>query len=92
MYQVIKNFKNMESKKLTELTEEELMKEEKKRKEALKIFRFVSGLMIGAAIFSTVVKGFSTSTLLPVFFIPLFFSTQKNYKEVQAEIEYRKSQ
>lgn len=82
----------MESKKLTELTEEELMKEEKKRKDAMKGFRFVIGLLIGAALFSTVVKGFSTSTLLPIFFLPIFLSIEKNYKDVQAEIKFRQSQ
>jgi hypothetical protein len=82
----------MESKNLTELTEEELMKEAKKRKDALKGFRFVIGLLIGATIFSIVVKGFSTSTLLPVCFLPILLSIQKKHKEVLAEIESRKSQ
>jgi hypothetical protein len=82
----------MESKKLTELTEEELMKEEKKRKDAMKGFRFIIGLMVCAAIFSTAVKGFSVSTLLPLFFAPIFFSKEKDYKDVQAEIKSRSSQ
>jgi hypothetical protein len=46
--------------------------------------------MIGSAIFSTVMKGFSFFTLLPVFFIPLAFTTKTSYDEVNKEIESRK--
>jgi hypothetical protein len=46
--------------------------------------------MIGSATFSTVMKGFSFFTLLPVFFIPLAFKTKKDFDEVNKEIESRK--
>jgi hypothetical protein len=79
----------MKSVNLSELTDQELMEEAKKRKNSQKTFRFLIGLMVGAAIFSTITKGFSTSTCLPVFFVPIFLSIEKNYKDVQAEIQSR---
>jgi cell division septal protein FtsQ len=82
----------MESKKLTELTEEELKKKEKKKKEELKALRFAIGVLIGAAIISAVVNGFGTSTILPICFIPIIFSMRKKLKEVEVEIESRKPQ
>jgi riboflavin transporter FmnP len=75
---------------LTQLSIDELLIEQKKRKSAFTLFKFVIGIMIGSAIFSTVMKGFSFFTLLPVFFIPLAFTTKTNYDEVNKEIESRK--
>lgn len=74
---------------LTQLTNEELLSEAKKRKSGYNLFKFVIGLMLGSAIFSTVMKGFSFFTLLPVFFIPLAFSTKSSHDETQKEIESR---
>jgi hypothetical protein len=82
----------MKPEELTKLTEEELMKEEKKQKDQLKGLRFAIGLLIGVAVAVTVIKGFTVSTILPLFFIPILFLIQKNYKDVQSEIESRKSQ
>lgn len=75
---------------LTQLTIEELQLEVKKRKSGYNLFKFVIGIMIGTAIFTTYQQGFSFSTLLPIFFIPLAFTTKSNYDEAQKEIESRK--
>jgi riboflavin transporter FmnP len=74
---------------LTQLSNEELQIEAKKRKSGYNLFKFVIGIMIGSAIFSTIMKGFSFFTLLPVFFIPLAFTTKTSYDEVNKEIESR---
>ncbi len=75
---------------LKKLTNEELQIELKKRKSSYNLLKFVIGLMIGTAIFTTVKKGFDFFTVFPVFFIPLAITSKSSYDEVKKEIESRK--
>jgi riboflavin transporter FmnP len=74
---------------LTKLTNEELQIEAKKRKDGYTLFKFVIGLMIGTAIFTTFKKGFGFFTLFPVFFMPLAINANKSYQETQKELKSR---
>jgi hypothetical protein len=71
---------------LTQLSIEELLVKQKKRKSSFTIFKFVIGMMLGIAIYSTIVKGFSFSTFMPVFFLPLAFTVKKQFNEIQKEV------
>lgn len=81
----------MKKQDLTQLSIEELLTEQKKRKSSYTIFRIVIGIMLGVAIYSTIVKGLSFSSVLPVFFLPLAFSIKKQFDEVKKEIQSRNS-
>ncbi len=76
---------------LTEFTNEELLQEEKKRKESRKFFPFIIGLAVGIAAYSTFKHGIGFFTFFPLIFILPSISVDKKYKEVKAEIESRKS-
>ncbi len=75
---------------LTQFADEELKIEHKKRKQGYDLFKVVIVIMIGSAIFSTYMQGFSFFTMLPVFFLPLAFTTKASYDEAQKEILSRK--
>jgi hypothetical protein len=82
----------MELKKpLSEFTDEELVQEEKKRKQQSTASNFMIGLVVGVAVYSTVKNGFGFFTFFPLFLIPVFKYKGADYKEVQKEIELRKS-
>lgn len=80
----------MKKKDLTKLTNEELIVEAQKRKSGYTLFKFVISIMVGLAIFTTVIKGFSFSTVLPIFFLPLAFKTKTDHEKTQNEIKSRK--
>ncbi|MBD3581988.1 hypothetical protein [Flavobacterium selenitireducens] len=79
----------MQTKPLPELTNEELAKEAKKRKNNYLMACVMIGSIFGIAIYATVTNGFGILTFLPVFFIPMFRPATKSYKEAKAEIESR---
>jgi hypothetical protein len=81
----------MTPEKLAELTEQELMQEEKKQKSGVIAFRVILGLLMGVAFWSATHKGSFIISCLPLFFMGLFVAAEKNYKAVQSEIEARKS-
>jgi hypothetical protein len=80
----------MKTKKLTEFTQEQLLQEEKKRKGLFTVYCFMMGIMIGTAIYTTIVKGYGFFTFFPLFFVPIFAFMYANYKAVQKEIKSRK--
>lgn len=87
----MKNTKVSEDNKLSKLSLDELIKEEKKRSAAHLTFSIIIGLMIGVSIYATVKKGFSGTTPLPLAFIPLYLIIRSSWKNVCNEIKSRKS-
>jgi hypothetical protein len=81
----------MKLENLVELTEQELMQEATKQKSRVNAFRVIIGLMFVASIYSTFRKGFSTSLVLPICFLPLLISIEKQNKALQMEIQSRQS-
>lgn len=79
----------MQTKKLAELTVQELMLEEKKRKAIYIAFAALIGIMAGASIFGFILKGFTFFTVMPLLFTPLFLMNLKNYQDVKKEIKSR---
>lgn len=79
----------MQTKKLSELTAEELTAEEKKRKGIYIAFSMLIGIMTGVSIYGSVKNGFSFFTVMPIIFFPLFLLNLKQYKDVKKEIKSR---
>jgi hypothetical protein len=83
----------MESKKLTDLTVEELMEKEQKLKKNAKIHAFIVGLMGGVLIYSLVKNGLVWPTIFPLLIIAFVEKNRRDeQKALQQEIESRKSQ
>ena len=82
----------MKSLNLSELSNQELMEEEKKQKSSVIIIRIMMGVVMGIAIYSATHKGSFLIACLPFFFIPFFVKSENNYKAVKTEMESRKSQ
>ena len=80
----------MTSEKLAQLSEEELMQEEKKQKSSFTAFKILMGLMVVAAVWNASHKGSFIISCLPLFFMGFLAAMDKNYKAVKAEIEARK--
>lgn len=76
---------------LKDLTDEELMQEEKKRKKNYLMYSVILGLMVGIAIYSTVKKGLGFFTFFPLFFVPSGVVNRTNYNAVKKEITSRES-
>jgi ABC-type Mn2+/Zn2+ transport system permease subunit len=83
----------MESKKLTDLTVEELMEKEQKLKKNAVSHAFLIGLSGGVAIYSLVKNGLVWPTFFPLL-IGAFLEKRRRdeTKALQQEIEARKSQ
>lgn len=79
----------MNTKKLTDLTEEDLIIEQKKRKSNSISYSFIMGIMIGVTVYGFIKNGFSFFTILPILFFPIFIMNWKNYNEVKNEIKSR---
>ena len=80
----------METQKpLTEFTDEELLQEEKKRKEFVKYNSFFIGLLAGIAIWSIVKSGLGFLPFILFGAILYLINADKKYKAVKAEIEAR---
>lgn len=86
---VFKNFKNMTS-QFSTYTKEELIKKLKKQKTFAFIQGFLVLLMIVFAVFSTIEKGISFQTFLPLFFAPMFFVMLYEAKKIKKELLLRK--
>ncbi len=76
---------------LKNLTDEELVQAEKKRKAAYLTYSVILGLMVGVAIYSTVKKGLGFFTYFPLFFVPTGVVNRTNYNAVKKEITSRES-
>jgi hypothetical protein len=83
----------MESKKLTELTSEELLEKEQKLKKGKTFHAFFIGLLGGVFIYSMVKNGFAWASIFPLVLIAIFEKNRRDEQKVlQTEIESRKSQ
>lgn len=71
-------------------TKEELIKKLKKQKSMLIIQGFLLFLMVIFAFFSTIEKGISFQTFLPLFFAPMFFVMLLEMKKIKKELLLRK--
>jgi hypothetical protein len=82
----------MESKKTTDLTEQELIEKEQKLKKSAPFHAFMIGLLGGVAVWSFVKNGFAFPSLLPLILIAVLEKRRRDeIKTVQQEIESRKS-
>jgi hypothetical protein len=80
----------MKQKPLSEMTIEELQKNEKLAKTAAILLGASIGIMLLTGIFLSLRKGFSAFSVLPVAFFPLFAVNIRNWKKMKAEIASRK--
>ena len=73
-----------------EMTLQELKKQEKTVKTVRSIFIGLSILLITSSIFLITKEGFSTLSLIPIIFLPMYvlihFLSARNLKNIQAEI------
>ncbi|MCL7764775.1 hypothetical protein MPF19_15230 [Polaribacter sp. Z014] len=69
---------------------EELLKKLKKQKMILIIQIIVVALMLVFAVFSTIEKGISFQTFIPLFFAPMIFVMLYEVKKLKQEIALRK--
>ena len=74
----------MEQKKLTELTDEELLQEAKKRKSAAITNAILIGFLIGVVFFSVMTNSLGFLTLIPLFFA---YKLTNNSKYTNHELE-----
>jgi len=74
----------MEQKNLTELTDEELLQEAKKRKSAAITNAILIGFLIGVVFFSVMKNSLGFLTLIPLFFI---YKLVNNSKYDNKELE-----
>lgn len=81
----------MKTNKLSELSYDELIKEEKKRKAIFIFYSILWGIMVLASLYTTTKKGTTAITFLPISFLPIFLIFWKSQKDVRNEIKSRKS-
>ena len=77
------------NKPFSEFTDEELIQEEKKRKEQVKYNSFIIGLLAGIAIWSIVKSGLGFLPFILFGAILYLVNADKKYKAIKAEIESR---
>jgi hypothetical protein len=82
----------MKLEKLKNLTDDQLIQEEKKQKDVLKIYVFAVGLQMCFAIYSFFKNGFSFFLIVPFIFLLAFSAIKEESQAIQKEIESRKSQ
>lgn len=86
----MKNSPQTENNKFSELSTEELTKEEKKRSAAHISFCIIMGMLVGACIYVTIKKGFNGITPLPLAFFPLYLIIRKSWQNARKEFQSRK--
>ncbi|MCZ8197886.1 MAG: hypothetical protein O9267_09795 [Flavobacterium sp.] len=74
---------------LTQLTNEELQIEAKKRKINYQTAAFIVGMMIGVAVWSAIKNGFGILLFTPLLFAYWFRNAKPEYDEVKKEIQSR---
>lgn len=78
-----------DSESLAHLSNEELIKSFRTAKGIFIGFVVVFILLIGAAIFITLKKGFGVFTILPIVFISILIANKTNYNKLKEEIRSR---
>nr|WP_315027782.1 hypothetical protein [uncultured Chryseobacterium sp.] len=81
----------MKSTKLSDLSIDELTKEEKKRSSIHICYCILIGFMVGTSVYATIKHGFTFVSILPLFFTPMNWFMWKNKNDVSKEIQSRKS-
>ena len=81
----------MQSVNLSELSDEELVQEEKKQKQSLRLYGVFVIFMMGVAVWNATHKGSFLLSCLPLFLMPTLVILDKKHKELKAEIQLRKS-
>lgn len=79
----------MEQKKISELTNEELLEIGKKHKSNKIINAFLIGFCIGIIIYSATNNGLGFLTLIPLFIIYKLVNTPNNNAELEEELKAR---
>jgi hypothetical protein len=80
----------MEKKHLSELTDQELLQEAKKRKSAAVVNALLVGFLAGIVIFSIVMSSWGLFTLIPLFFIYKLVNDRKyDSKELDRLLDER---
>ncbi len=79
----------MDKNELSQLTDDELLKEAKKIKSASITHAVLIGFMIGIIIYSILVSSVGFFTLIPVFLIYLFINSSKDYKALKEVLKER---
>ena len=79
----------MKQKELSELTDQELLKEAKKMKSASIINAALIGVMIGIIVWSVVKNSLGFFTLIPLVFIFKVFNNPKNNKALEELLKER---
>lgn len=83
----------MESKNLTDLTDEELMEKEQKLKKGATLHAFIIGIVGGIAIYSLVKNGLVWPTFFPLVIIAFLEKRRRDeQKAVQEELQSRRAQ
>jgi uncharacterized membrane protein len=80
----------MAQKQLSEMTEEELTKRKKELTFAVVLMAVAILVMTISAIIGYSKKGFSTTTILPLLFMPIAIINLLNLKKIKAELALRK--
>ncbi len=86
----MKHTHQTENNTLSELSTEELTKEEKKRSAAHISFCIIMGMLVGVCIYVTAKKGFNGITPLPLAFFPLYLIIRKSWQNARKELQSRK--
>ncbi len=79
----------MKQKKLSELTDKELLEEAKKLKSASIMNAVLIGFLFGVIIYSILVSSIGLFTLIPLFLIFKLFNNSKNKTDLEQLIEER---
>ncbi len=82
----------MKSVNLSELSEQELLKEAKKQKNYIVVLWVIIGFMVIASVYNTYYQGFKFSMFAPLCFVPILMSIREQQKATQNEIQSRKAQ
>lgn len=81
----------MSERKLSDLNEQELQEMLKKAKKNDTINAVLIGVFVGITIYSAIKKGFGFFTFLPLFFVYFLIKNSKTKKDIEAELNSRKT-
>lgn len=79
----------MDQKELSDLTNEQLLQEQKKAKSNKTLHAFLIGIFIGIAVYSAVKHGLGLPTLFPLVFVYLLIKNEKKSKALGDEMKSR---